>query len=186
MSDINNLYVIEWMGPYNDLDEMFSREDTDFCRIYLITGRLPYEQSIGIKYVGITSRKVYKRLKEKDHIEKQKSLKEKQYWVGRFSVNSSNNLSLRTNRLKAELVESLLIRYLSTISDSKMINDKKKRTDPRKPVVVISRGQQKYSDKARKNKPNALSQLPDVLMFTDQQYFVSDKLRCVIDNSITD
>lgn len=56
MSEIKEVYVIEWMGPYNSLDEMYEREGIDSCCIYLITGRLPYDCRHGIKYVGITKR----------------------------------------------------------------------------------------------------------------------------------
>lgn len=56
MSEIKEVYVIEWMGPYNSLDEMYEREGIDSCCIYLITGRLPYDRRHDIKYVGITKR----------------------------------------------------------------------------------------------------------------------------------
>ena len=72
MSEIKEVYVIEWMGPYNSLDEMYEREGIDSCCIYLITGRLPYDRRPSIKYVGITKRPPSKRLKDKDHQEKQK------------------------------------------------------------------------------------------------------------------
>ena len=86
MSEIKDVYVIDWMGPYNSLDEMYEREGIDTCCIYLITGRLPYDRRPSIKYVGITKRSPSKRLKDKDHQEKQKDIKEKQFWAGRFSV----------------------------------------------------------------------------------------------------
>lgn len=35
MSEIKEVYVIEWMGPYNSLDEMYEREGIDSCCIYL-------------------------------------------------------------------------------------------------------------------------------------------------------
>ena len=76
MSEIKEVYVIEWMGPYNSLDEMYEREGIDSCCIYLITGRLPYDRRPSIKYVGITKRPPSKRLKDKDHQEKQKDIKE--------------------------------------------------------------------------------------------------------------
>lgn len=52
MSEIKEVYVIEWMGPYNSLDEMYEREGIDSCCIYLITGRFPYDRRPSIKYVG--------------------------------------------------------------------------------------------------------------------------------------
>ena len=93
MSEIKDLYVVEWMGPYDSLDEMYEREGSETCCIYLITGRLAYERTSGIKYVGITKRAVYSRLDDKDHREKQEQIKGKQYWAGRFSVASPSRVS---------------------------------------------------------------------------------------------
>ena len=39
MLQIKDLYVIEWMGPYKSLDDMYQWEDVDSCFIYIITGR---------------------------------------------------------------------------------------------------------------------------------------------------
>ena len=183
MSEIKNLYVIEWMGPYDSLDDMYQRVGVEDCRLYIITGKLPYDRLPGIKYVGITKRFVYKRLKDKDHQLKQQDIKDKQYWAGRFSVSSYNNPKISSNKSKAELVEYLLVRYLSNIPGTKMINEKKTYTDPQKPVVVISRGQRKFSDEERYNKPSVLSKLPDVLMYVDNKFYVSEKLKYVLDTS---
>lgn len=124
MSEIKEVYVIEWMGPYNSLDEMYEREGIDSCCIYLITGRLPYDRRHDIKYVGITKRPPSKRLKDKDHQEKQKDIKEKQFWAGRFSVSRYNNLDSPSGRCRAEAVETLLIRYLANMPGVRMINEK--------------------------------------------------------------
>ena len=39
MLQIKDLYVIEWMGPYKSLDDMYQWEDVDSCFIYIITGQ---------------------------------------------------------------------------------------------------------------------------------------------------
>lgn len=180
MSEIKDLYVIEWMGPYNSLDEMYEREGSENCFIYLITGRFAYERSLGIKYVGITKREVYSRLDDKDHREKQEKIKSKQFWAGRFSVSSYNVLETKTNRDRAELVETLFVRYLTNLPGAKMINDKKRFQDPYKPIVVISRWQKKMIDDLRYNKPSILSKLPDTLMYVDKEFYAGDKLRCTL------
>ena len=64
MSEIKELYVIEWMGPYKSLDDICNRKDTADCCIYLITGHVGRESN-GIKYVGITKRLPEKRFSEK-------------------------------------------------------------------------------------------------------------------------
>ena len=125
MSEIKEIYVIDWMGPYSSLEEVCERDGSENCFIYLIVGRRPRNRTIGIKYVGITKRAPNKRMADKDHQKKQEEIKDKKYWVGRFSVSSYNNLESKRNRKRAELIESLLVRYLSNISNEKMINWRK-------------------------------------------------------------
>lgn len=180
MSEIKDLYVVEWMGPYDSLDEMYEREGSETCCIYLITGRLAYERTSGIKYVGITKRAVYSRLDDKDHREKQEQIKGKQYWAGRFSVASYNNLDTPQKRRRAESVEKLLVRYLTNLPGAKMINDKKRFQDPCNPIVVISRWQKKMTDDQRYNKPSILRKLPDTLMYVDNEFFAGDKLKLTL------
>ena len=176
MSEIKDVYVIEWMGPYDSLDEMYEREGIESCRIYLITGRLPYERTSSIKYVGITKRNPSKRLNDKDHQEKQKDIKEKQFWAGRFSVTRYNDLDSLSGRRRAEAVETLLIRYLTNMPGSKMINEKKRYQDPKKPIVIISRWKKKLIDDQRYNKPSILRNLPDTLMYVDGEFYSCDKM----------
>lgn len=177
MQEVKDLYVVEWMGPYDSLEEMYDREGAEACCLYLITGRCAYERHIGIKYVGITKRAVYNRLEDSDHLEKQERIKDKQYWAGRFSVDSYNNLDTPSRRSRAESVETLLVRYLSNLPGAKMINERKRKNNPRKPIVLISRWQKKMTDDQRYNKPSVLSRLPDTLMYVDKEFYAGDKMR---------
>ena len=177
MSEIKEIYVIDWMGPYSSLEEVCERDGSENCFIYLIVGRRPRNRTIGIKYVGITKRAPNKRMADKDHQKKQEEIKDKKYWVGRFSVSSYNNLESKRNRNRAELIESLLVRYLSNISNEKMINVKKTLSDPKTPIGIISRWQRKYSEDSRYNKPRVLSKLPDTLIYADKEYWSADKMR---------
>lgn len=176
MIQLKDIYAIEWMGPYDTIDEIGCREGSEECFIYLITGRFYNNGPKGIRYVGITKRFVGDRLTDKDHQKKQAKLKDKQFWTGRFSVSSYNNLDTRARRNRAESVETLLVRYLTNISNIKMINDKKVYSDPKKPIGVINRWQKKYSDEGRYNKPSILSKLPDTLLYVDKEFFAGDKL----------
>ena len=180
MSEIKDLYVIEWIGPYNSLEEMYEREGSETCCIYLITGRVAYERASDIKYVGITKRAVYSRLDDKDHRAKQEKIKDKQFWAGRFSIASYNNLNTPSKRNRAESVETLLVRYLTNLPGAKMINDKKRFQDPHKPIVVISRWQKKMTDGQRYNKPSVLRKLPDTLMYADKEFYAGDKMRLTL------
>lgn len=180
MSEIKDLYVIEWMGPYDSLDEMCERKGSETCCIYLITGKLAYERTSGIKYVGITKRAVYSRLDDKDHREKQEQINGNQYWAGCFSVASYNNLDTPQKRRRAESVETLLVRYLTNLPGAKMKNDKKRFQDPSKPIVIISRWQKKMTDAQRYYKPSILRNLPDTLMYVDKKFYAGDKLKLTL------
>ena len=180
MAEIKELYAIEWMGPYDSLEEINKQEGSESCFIYLITGRLPYDREIGIKYVGISKRPVYKRLNDKDHQEKQQHIKDKRFWAGRFSVLSYNNLGTKRGRDRAELVEHLLVRYLSNLPGAKMINEKKTLTDPKRPIVIISRWYKKQSEEIRQKKPYTVEDLPDTLLYVDRGFYAGDKLRYIL------
>lgn len=165
------------MGPYDSLEEIERREGTEECSFYLITGCFYHNGPKGIRYVGITKRFVGERLKDKDHLKKQEKLKDKQFWTGRFSVSTYNNLDTKARRDRAERVETLLVRYLTNVSKIKMINDKKKLSDPEKPIGIVNRWQKKYVEEGRYNKPSILSKLPDTLLYVDKEFFAGDKLK---------
>lgn len=177
MSELKEIYAIDWMGPYDSVEEIKDREGSEECCIYLITGRLFHNGPLGIRYVGITKRFVGNRLCDKDHLQKQAKIKDKQFWAGRFSISRYNNLNPKARRNRAERVESLLVRYLTNVSKIKMINDKKSLSDPRKPIGIINRWQKKNRVEGRYNKPSILSRLPDTLLYIDKEFFAADKLK---------
>ena len=179
MSEIKELYAIEWMGPYKSLDDICCRKDTEMCCIYLITGRINYDRTKGIKYVGITKRYLEDRLSDKDHQRKQEQIKEKQYWAGHFSVLSNNKLDKARNRERAELVENLIIRYLSCLPKVRILNEKKTKKLPEKPIGIISRWQKRYNGNHRYNKPRILSSLPDVLLYENDEFWNAGRIKKV-------
>ena len=173
MNEIKRLYALEWFGPYESIEDIWNDDDTQSCSIYLITGKEAYERgSQHIKYVGITERVPAKRLSDKDHLRKQEKIRFKKYWVGKFSKTSNRN-----QRVHAELIETLFIRFLF-LTDVKIINDKKLKSIPRHPVTVLSRWFLKNSYEHRLHKPTVLKDLPDVIMFDGDEYWASGKLAC--------
>lgn len=173
MNEIKLLYALEWFGPYESIEDIWADDDTSSCSIYLITGKVAYERSSEhIKYVGITERDPAKRLSDKVHQKKQEKIKNKKFWVGKFSKASNRN-----NRSHAELIETLFVRYLF-LADVKLLNDKKKRSIPRKPITVINRWFLKNSNDHRLNKPSLVKDLPDVLLFDGDEYWGANKLSC--------
>ncbi len=188
MSEIKETYVIEWIGPYDSTDDMKKHIDTSDCTFYVITGRMKYQDDIGIKYIGISKRPLIERLNDPDHKEKQKKILEKQFWVGRFSVSAFNNLKTESckkrRRARAELVEHLLVRYLSLQNDYyHYLNEKKTQSNPECSIVIISKGNSKSFDKERYNKPFTLKDIPDVLMYVDGKFFAADKLQIKFDTT---
>ena len=172
MDEIKQLYVLEWYGPYDSIDDIWNDSGTEDCSIYLITGKERYERGAEhIKYVGITERDPAKRLSDRDHLEKQKKITYKKYRVGRFSRCSNKN-----SRAHAELIETLFIRFLF-INDVRIINDKKLKKVPDRPLTVINRWILKSQNSHRVNKPSRLSFLPDVLLFDGNEYWGTDKLK---------
>ena len=177
MSELKEIYAIEWMGPFDSIDEIKERNGSEDCFIYLITGRLYHKGPLGIRYVGISKRFVGNRLKDKDHRQKQLQLLNKQFWTGRFSVSTYNNLDTKARRNRAERVETLLVRYLTNKSDIKMINDKKVYSDPCRPIGIVNRWQKKFKEEGRYNKPSILSEIPDTLLYVDKEFFAGDKMK---------
>ena len=181
MSEIKKLYVIDWVGPFRSLDEADRISKAGVGSFYIVTGQLaPNCKEKGIKYIGISGRDPRVRMREKDDIAKMSKIFCKEYWIGRFSVSDYNEFGQAPDpkRKKAELIENLLVRYIALLrgADS-IINKKKTYCDPIEPVVIISRGEMKDSDYLRCNKPAALKDLPDVLMYVDGDFYASDKLQ---------
>lgn len=172
MNEIKKLYVLEWYGPYDTIEDLYEDDATTDGSVYLITGKERYERgNEHIKYVGITERDPAVRLNERDHKEKQAKILRKKYWVGRFSKSSNKN-----NRAHAELIESLFIRFLY-LQNVRIINDKKLKRAPNSPLTVLNRWILKCADCHRVNKPSRLTDLPDVLLFDGEEYWGSDKLK---------
>ena len=172
MNEIKKLYVLEWYGPYNTLDDLYGDYATTDGSIYLITGKERYERgSEHIKYVGITERDPAVRLNERDHKEKQSKIFRKKYWVGRFSKYSN-----KANRAHAELIENLFIHYLH-IQGVRLINKDKLNKIPKSPLAVVNRWVLRSADSHRVNKSTRLVDLPDVLLFDGDEYWGSDKLK---------
>lgn len=172
MNEIKKLYVLEWRGPYNSLDELYADSSTIDGAIYLITGKEKYERgSEHIKYVGITERDPAVRLSDRDHKEKQAKIQRKKYWVGSFSKTSNRN-----TRAHAELIETLFIHYLF-IQDVRIINKDKLKKKPSVPLTVLNRWILKCEECHKVNKSSRLADLPDVLLYDGEEYWGSEKLK---------
>lgn len=106
----------------------------------------------------------------------------KQFWAGKFAEPLYNDLDLQRHRKKAELLEYLLVRYLYQ-TGCKLVNNKKKKSDPKKSIGIISHWYKKSDGSPRYNKPSILSNLPDVLIYSNMEFWSADKLKYSLDTS---
>lgn len=164
MKRIENCFVIEWKGPYYDIEEI--RNEDFENSFYLITGKVRYQRTEScIQYCGISKkRSVFKRLLDKDH--KHNSIKEndKQIWIGQFS-NPKNNLYKHI-----ELAESLIIYYWKPF-----LNKKKIENPPTRPIGIINRWLT-TAGSYRKNIKYPAQHLDDVIIYDGETFWATNKL----------
>ena len=162
MNRVENIFVIEWKGPYIDIEQI---KDEDFENsFYLITGRKSLREELSIQYCGISkSRSVFKRLMDRDH--KHNIIKkDKQIWIGQFS-NKKHNLYKWI-----ELSESLIIYYWGP-----RLNYNKKKRPPKQPIGIINRWQ-KINGDYRRNIAHSAQKLDDVIIYDGEFFWATNKL----------
>ena len=91
MNEIKKLYVLEWRGPYNSLDELYADSSTIDGSIYLITGK-----------------------------EKQGKIQRKKYWVGSFSKASNRNTRAHVELIETLFIHYLFIQDVRIINKDKL------------------------------------------------------------------
>ena len=164
MNQIKKTYIIDWSGPYT-IDNIKDYIDSAANCIYLISGLQKYQRgSEQVQYCGITQRDVIERLEDEYHHIKEVP-RDCQIWVGRFA-----NPLFRRNRRNLELVEHLLIYY-----EKPYLNDKKTKSPPKEPVVVVNRWRD-TNDKYRQRRLYAVQEIPDVIMFDGEEFWKADRL----------
>lgn len=173
------MYTINWMGPFYSLPEALKTQQTENGCIYIVTGKKPGNcKTIGIRYVGISGRDPLTRMYEKDDYAKISTIRCAQYWIGQFSVDRYNVFgpSPDPKRKKAELVEHLIVRYISLLRGEKsLVNEKKTKRNPFCPVVIVSRGIQVENDEFIYY-PGLPVDLPPVLMFDGEDFSFGKRL----------
>jgi hypothetical protein len=152
MNRVENVFVIEWKGPFYDVNQI---RDEDFENsFYLITGKTKYQkQGPFIQYCGISKkRSVFKRLTDKNH-KHNMITREKEIWIGQFS-NTKHNL-----HKWIELAESLIIYHWQVEQ-----NVEKKNKAPKSPLGIINRWQTTNGE-YRHNRVYPAQHLDDVIIF---------------------
>lgn len=165
------MFILEWCGPFNSVDELKGWECThqeDGFGIYFISGKPPCKQRLR-SYVGISLNKnglISKRYSNdsQHHIHE---LKDREFWIGRFS---DKRKRVRNNY---ELCETLLVSYLQP-----ELNVRKKVNYPSVGMVLVNRWYTKEMC-ARQNRI-CLAQVntPDVIVYDyDEGIWTSDCLK---------
>lgn len=164
MDSLKRVFVIEWKGPFYDLESI---KEEDFRNsFYLITGRLAYQRNFPeIQYCGISAKRtIYNRLSDKGH-KHNKVTKEKQIWIGEFSnpkLNTTDNI---------ELAESLIIYFWDP-----MLNCNKRTHPPKYPVSIINRW--KFQDgRFRKKRNEPAQMLADVIFYDGNDFLYAECLK---------
>lgn len=164
MNPIKKSYIIDWSGPYSIEsleDHIYDGAD---C-FYLISGLQKRQRgSDQIQYCGITQRDILRRLKDEFHHINEVP-RDCQIWMGRFA-----NLAFRRNRENIELVEHLIIFY-----EQPYLNDKKTKTPPKRPVVVVNRWRDR-NDNYRQRRIYPVQEVPDVIMWDGEDFWAADRL----------
>ena len=163
MLRIENCFVIEWKGPFYDIDQI--RDEEFENSFYLITGKVPYQRTKScIQYCGISKKRlVFKRLMDKDHTHNFIN-RDKQIWIGQFS-NKNNNLDRHI-----ELAETIIIYYWKP-----ELNENKIEKPPKLPIGIINRWLT-TSGNYRKNIKYPAQQLDDVIMYDGENFWATKKL----------
>lgn len=157
---MNHTFVIEWVGPFNNIDSLKDWENknnqTFEYKFYIVTGKLKGRRGI-TKYCGITDNRkgyLYCRFYDKNHkvhrLERNRNI-----WIG-----SVTNREACT-RKDIELCETMIISYWQPEE-----NTKKKSYYPSEPVVLINR----WFDtilKVRYNKIYPAQELSDVILYDE-------------------
>ena len=158
MAGINKMFILEWCGPFNSVDELKEWEYThqeDGFGIYFISGKPPRKQ-LPRSYVGISLNRnglISKRYSgdSQHHIHE---LRGREFWIGRFSDKR------KRTRNNYDLCETLLISYLQP-----ELNVRKKANYPSVGMALINRWYTKEMSVRQNRICLAQVNTPDVIIY---------------------
>ena len=174
MAGIKKMFLLEWCGPFNSVDELKDWEYThpeDGFGIYFISG-IPPGKQLHRSYVGISLNKdglISKRYSSdsQHHIHE---LRDREFWIGRFSDKR------KRTRDNYELCETLLVSYLQP-----ELNIRKKQYYPSEGIALINRWYTREFQVRQNRICVAQNYIPDVIVLDDDNgIFTSDRLRLEI------
>lgn len=167
MQGINNIFIIEWYGPFKDEKSLNSWEKEHTNEkgfgIYFISGK-PANKKYPRSYVGITLNRdgIISKRYSTDTNHQIHQLKEKEIWIGRFSDRKKHK------RADFEICESALISYMQP-----ELNIRKKDYYPKENLSIINRWF--TTELQPRQRRIYLAQMtPDLLLIDDTGVWISD------------
>jgi hypothetical protein len=157
MNDIDKIFIIQWIGPFLNLDDLKKWEKdsliaNEFC-LYLLSGK-EYRKRYTSLYCGKTEMKTLSS-RFKNH-KKYELIKDRDLniWVGRFSFNKN---AISEN---IDIVETLIISHWQP-----NLNEKKKAYYPGLAICVLNSWYKKDSITRYQNRIHPVQQLDDVIFY---------------------
>ena len=166
----NKLYVIEWVGPFENMDSLMNWEKENnadhLYNFYIVTGKLPKKRKVQ-SYCGITQNKdgfVYKRYQcDTSHIVHK--MRDEEIWIGKFSDSEIHP------REDIELCETMIISYWQP-----ELNKKKKSYFPTDNIVLVNRWF-KPSFEPRQKCKYAAQEMSDLIILDDDAIWGTEKIK---------
>jgi hypothetical protein len=153
--------VIDWFGPYQQLDEAKSAARKDYDDgLYMLIGKQKYEKKRRLKYVGL-AKDLESRLK-KDHPAISR-LRECIIWLGEVATAGVSGPKRKTTEQRLDLAEWALCYFLKL-----PLNTKKRNNPPPQPVTLLNRWWCKDFETLRKNRPH--KDWPDIIDYVGKDW----------------
>ena len=165
---VKKAYVVEWVGPFTDKQlEQIEDKHNSGC-LYIVSGLKKYQRGAPkIQYIGITERGAAVRFTDNKH-PSGNVVRERRYWLAHLS-----NMAQETTRANLELIEHALIYTCQTD-----VNIKKKRSHPKKPVVVVNRWITTDGCYYRENRTSPVQKaVPDVIVYDGESFWTCERLK---------
>ena len=163
---VKKAFVIEWQGPYT-LEEINELQDKrNSGSMYMVSGLHRYQHGESIvQYIGISKRGAAIRFHDKGHKSELVS-RECQYWLGHITN------APETNKDNRELAEYALI-----YTCQPPLNEKKKVTRPKQPVVVINRWLNEAGEYRQRRVWPVQKDVPDIIFFDGEAFWTCERLK---------
>lgn len=176
--DKNRVYILNWYGPFQDLDQLKEWEDREGndTYLYIFQGKKKNAKKLTTFYCGQAfAQSAGKRMKNKNHhIEEVYDRPDKlKIWVAKFE-------NIVPKKADVNVVENLFISYMSQcmIEKNEEVANKTALLAPSCQMYIINEWWDKNSDQVYKYKKGSLlSRIPDVIAYyTNGVLYASNKL----------